>query len=175
VKKTTAERDPKAVHRLRELIADISVAMLTTVTAEGALRSRPMVTQQIREEGELWFFLSDDSGKARDLSEEHAVNVAYADPAKQRYVSVSGNAAIVHDSEMVHDLWKPEYERYFPRGLDDPHLALLCVRIETAEYWDLTAGRMVEIGGRPPEPRATGGANGDPHTRIDIRATPSSG
>jgi len=146
--------------------------MITTVTPEGALRSRPMATQSATDDGLLWFFTSDDSGKAHDLEEEHAVNVSYADPVRNRYVSVTGNATLVRDSDKFHEFWRPEIEQFFPGGIDDPHLALLCVRIETAEYWDVSAGAMVSLGSgkndRTKSPQSE-------HTRVDIRATPASG
>jgi general stress protein 26 len=175
VKKTTAEHDPQAAQKLRDLIHEIAVAMITTVRPDGALRSRPMFTQEVRDEGELWFFLSDDSDKAHDLAEEQAVNVSYADPTGSRFVSVSGNASIVHDSERVHELWKPELERFFPGGLDDPHLALMCVRIETAEYWDATSGAMVSVSDLPGTNRAAHAAPAGEHTRVDIRRAQTSG
>ena len=40
---------------LRELIKDVDTAMLTTVTEEG-LVSRPMKTQDVEFDGDLWFF-----------------------------------------------------------------------------------------------------------------------
>ncbi len=172
MKKTTAERDPQAVTQLRDLIQDIEVAMLTTVTPDGALRSRPMATQQMAGEGELWFFLADDSGKARDLASEQAVNVSYADAERHRYVSVTGNATVLHDREKAEQLWKPGMERFFPQGIEDPRLALMVVRIETAEYWDATAGRMKPLSGGPPGGQ---GHVDTAHTQIDIRATPASG
>ena len=36
----------EAVHKMRELIQDVQVAMLTTVDGEGCLHSRPMATQK---------------------------------------------------------------------------------------------------------------------------------
>lgn len=174
MKKTTAERDPHTATKLRDLIEDIEVAMLTTVTADGALRSRPMATQEMREDGELWFFMSDDSGKAKDLSGEHAVNVSYSDPARHRYVSVTGNATVVHDRAKAKALWNDGVARFFPRGLDDPHLALLLVRVETAEFWDATAGRMKPLAEGAREAGARGHVDTE-HTQIDIRATPTSG
>ena len=145
MKRTTASSDPKAFEKLKELVQDIDVAMVTTVTVDGALRSRPMVTRQFEDEGVLWFFTSDESGKAEDLREEHAVNVSYAEPKKHRYVSVTGNASLVHDREKARQLWTPMLKAYFPRGLDEPHLALLSVRIESAEYWDANTSKMVQL------------------------------
>lgn len=184
MKTTTAERDPKALAKLRELIEDIHVAMITTVTPDGALRSRPMATQHVHaEQGELWFFTADDSGKARDIAEEHAVNVSYADPKRQRYVSVTGSANLLHDREKAKELWHAELKAWFPKGLDDPRLSLLRVRVVSAEYWDLSSGRMVHLlgramsalGGHPENDEREPEGPGSEHTKIGIRATPASG
>lgn len=174
-KTTTASRDPEAFGKLQDLVRDIDIAMVTTVTPDGALRSRPMSTREFTDEGEICFFTADDSGKADDLDSEHAVNVSYADARHDRYVSVTGNATIVHDRDRAEALWHPKAKAWFPHGLDDPHLALLIVRVETAEYWDSAASRMVRFleaaryGGR-----GENGARGE-HAKVDIRATPASG
>ena len=64
--------------------------MLTTVDEDGTLRSRPMGTQEIEFDGDLWFFTADPSGKSAEVREHQQVNVSYADPGSTRYVSVSG-------------------------------------------------------------------------------------
>jgi general stress protein 26 len=173
--KTTASRDPKTFARLQELVRDIDIAMVTTVTPDGALRSRPMATREFNDDGEIWFFTADDSGKASDIASEQAVNVSYAEPKKQRYVSVTGNASLIRDRERAEELWTPVVKAWFPGGLDDPHLALLCVRVETAEYWDTTANKMVQL--YEMTKAATSGDDPDlgEHAKIDIRATPTSG
>lgn len=184
MKTTTAEADPRAASKLHALIDDIAVAMVVTVTPDGALRSRPMLTQEMREEGELWFFTSDNSGMAQDVAEEHAVNAIYADPALDRYVSVAGQATIQRDRRRIEELWSPTLSRYFPRGLDDPHLALLRVRIESAEYWDASSSQMVPVReesaeGTEAEPVQKDTAHAAKekidHTKVDIRATQAIG
>lgn len=183
MKTTTAERDPEALARLGELIGQIHVAMLTTVTPDGVLHSRPMATREFRaEEGEIWFFTSDDGGTVRDLTEENAVNVSYADPKASRYVSVSGMAHVVRDHERASELWRSEFKAWFPKGLGDPHLALLRVKIESAEYWDLSTARMVRLvheqkSGARARAEKRQSERGEPgeHTKVEIRATPSSG
>jgi general stress protein 26 len=136
--------DPQAFAKLQSLINRISVAMLTTVGADGALRSRPMQTRLAEADGTLWFFTDDYSELVREVSEEHQVGLTYAEPKQQQYVSVSGTATLVHDRERMRQLWHPAVKAYFPRGLDDPRLALLRVRIESAEYWDAPTNRMVQ-------------------------------
>ena len=34
---------------------------------------------------------------------------------------------------------------WFPEGVDDPHLALVKVTIEAAEYWDAELGKMRQL------------------------------
>ena len=171
---TTQSLDPQAFNKLRQLVEEIDIAMITTVTHDGALHSRPMVTRELSDDGHLWFFTADNSGKAHDLAEEQSVNVSYADSSVQRYVSITGNATIVHDAVRARELWEPHLNRYFPRGLDDPHLALIDVRVETAEYWDFSPEQSGSIKEHPANQENRDGGRGD-HTRVDIRATPASG
>lgn len=184
---TTAALDPEAFAKLQDLVRDIGIAMVTTVTPHGSLHSRPMATVEFNDDGEIWFFTSDDSGKTRDLAEEHAVNLSYADIARQRYVSVTGAAHLVHDRVRAEELWDSDLQAWLPAGLDDPHLALLRVRIETAEYWDTSTRRMLDFfrretasrgekNTRAPNAAAAGtGRDEVQHTKVDIHATPASG
>ncbi len=137
----------EALHHLLELIADVKVAMLTTLEKDGYLRSRPMMTQDAEFEGALWFFSSDHDGKAKELANDPRVNLSYALPEKQRYVSISGLAEIVQDEAKKQELWKEAYRAWFPDGVDDPHCALLKVYVDKAEYWDQPSSRFVEIVG----------------------------
>jgi hypothetical protein len=62
-------------------------------------------------------------------------------------VSVSGRARLVRDKDKARELWNPTLRAWFPRGLDDPELALLCVTVTKAEYWDTPNSRMVQLVG----------------------------
>lgn len=141
---TDRERD---VEKLRDLIKDVKVAMLTTEEQDGTLRSRPMATQQTEFDGDLWFFTSAGSPKVDEVRRNRRVNVSYADPNDQHYVSVSGTAELVTDRRKMKELWSPLYKAWFPDGLDQPDLALLKVHVEQAEYWDLPSGKAVALAG----------------------------
>ena len=111
------------------------------------LRSRPMATQNAPFDGQLWFFTDDDSAKVHEISRDKHVNVSYADPDKNNYVSVSGRASLVKDRNRMRGLWNPLYKAWFPKGLDDPRLALICVDVEKAEYWDSPDSKVVQLAG----------------------------
>lgn len=135
------------VKKLQKLIKDIKVAMLTTVEDDGSLRSRPMVTQQVEFDGNLWFYTSATAPKVDEVQHEQHVNVSYAEPDDQKYVSVSGRAQIVRDRQKLEELWNPLLKAWFPGGLDNPDLALLKVSVDKAEYWDSPSGQVVRLVG----------------------------
>ncbi|HEY9284566.1 MAG TPA: pyridoxamine 5'-phosphate oxidase family protein [Pyrinomonadaceae bacterium] len=133
-----AETNERGEHirKLAEMIREIDFAMLTTVAEDGSLHSRPMSTQRAEFDGNLWFFTRASAPKVGEVEREQHVNVAYAQPESQRYVSVSGRATVVRDRAKIEELWSPELKAWFPGGAEDPDLALLRVAVERAEYWD---------------------------------------
>lgn len=133
------------VKKLAELIKDIRVAMLTTEEDDGTLRSRPMATQFSEFDGALWFFTDSESPKVAEISHHQRVNVSYAEPKHERYVSVSGLAELVRDRDKIRELWNPAYKAWFPQGADDPRIALLKVTVEKAEYWDSPGSSVVHL------------------------------
>ena len=135
------------VEKLGDLIKDIQYAMLTTVCADGTLRSRPMQTQQALFDGTLWFFTDVESAKVHEVEGERHVNVAYGDPAHNRWVSVAGTAQVVRDHSKIKELWTPPLKAWFPKGQDDPSIALLRVDVSGAEYWDAPSTKMVKLVG----------------------------
>ncbi len=142
----TLTRD-EAIRKLNEMIQGVPVAMLTTVTERGWLRSRPMVAQERPFDGSLWFLSGASTSKARDVRDRQQVNLCYVSAARDRYVSVSGMAALVADPQRVAAVWNRAYAEWFPKGVTDPDLVFIKVEVEEAEYWDPTVHRMVRLRG----------------------------
>lgn len=139
---------PEARQQLWELIKDIKFAMFTTRhPSNGHLHARPMTTQnrQVDEDDRLWFFMSRSSDPVDDLAQEPRVNVSYADPGRDAYVSVTGTARVSEDRERARALWNKMTEAWFPGGVDDPNVALVEVRIEHAHYWDVKENKLVQL------------------------------
>ena len=140
------ETRQKSIEQLKEMLEGIDFAMLVTV-AGGKFRSRPMSTQEMDENGDLWFFTSDETHKVDEIEADNRVLVAYSQPDENTYVSVFGRAAISRDRAKIEELWSPVHKAWFPEGVDDPHLCLLKVSIEEAEYWDSPNSKLVQIAG----------------------------
>lgn len=124
------------MQKVADLIAEIKFCMMTTEEPDGTLRSRPMSTMQMEADGTLWFFTALSSPKIEEALQNRHVNLSYARPDKQDYVSVSGTAMILRNESKMQQLWTPWIKPWFPQGLADPNLVLMRVTISEAEYWD---------------------------------------
>ena len=146
-----------------KLIADkiksVKFGMFTTSDDTRTLTSRPLTQQQVDSEGQIWFFVTDEAAYTRDLLNNPQVNVSFAEPGDSLYVSVCGRAELLKDRAKAEELWNPIVKAWFPGGLDDPHLSLIKVTIQSAEYWDSDASKMRQffemakaaITGEPPK------------------------
>lgn len=156
-----------SIEKFKSLTEKIDFCMLTTING-GQLRSRPMSTQEMDEAGELWFFTSDETHKVDEIEKDDRVNVAYAKPDDQVYVSVSGRGSISKDREKIEELWSPELKAWFPDGLEDPHLTLLKVSVEEAEYWDSPNSKIVQLYGFIKATLTGEPAQGGDHGKISL-------
>ncbi len=139
----TLDLTQEDTEKLERMIADIGVAMVATQSADGSIHSRPMACPKHGFDGDLWFFTAEDSTKAHEVEANSRVNVSFAEPKHERYVSISGRARVVRDAERARAMWNPLLKGWFPGGVDDPRLALLKVEVEHAEYWDAKASKML--------------------------------
>jgi general stress protein 26 len=132
---------------LWDLIKDIRFAMFTARHSNGHLHSRPMTTQnaKIDEDASLWFFMSRGGESVADLSVDPVVNVVYADPGEDRYVSISGTAVLIEDAVKKQQLWSKLAGAWFPGGPSDSDLALVRVKITHAAFWDIEASKLVQL------------------------------
>ena len=121
--------------------------MVTTVAADGVLRSRPLLLERLQPDGSLTFLTHLSSQKVAELAGDARVNVAFVGAKGDRYVSVSGTGTIVHDPVRMHEMWNPTYRAWFPKGPDDPDSAILTVAIDRVEYWDVPSSRLVRLWG----------------------------
>lgn len=133
----------EAVAKVRDLLKDHHLAMLTTIDADGALVSRPMGVQDVDFDGDLWFFTALDSHKVTEIGSGSAANAAFA--GSSSWLSVAGTAEVVRDRAKIEELWGPVAAAWFPDGPSTPDLALIRLRAQSAEYWDSPGGRLATV------------------------------
>ena len=145
--------------KLWDMIKSIGYAMMTTEDGDH-LRARPMVASQSEFDGTLWFFTRASAHKVDEVESDSRVGVTYAEPTKQDYVSLSGRARLVRDAATIKAHWSESLRTWFPKGTDDPDIAILKVDVQTAEYWDAPNSTMLHaygyvkavVTGEPPHP-----------------------
>jgi general stress protein 26 len=140
-------RAHEGAQKLYSLIKGVKICMMTTVEPDGSLHSRPMYNQDADEAGDLWFFTRLSSPKVTEISKDGQVNLAFSNPDKQDYVSVSGRAEIVRERAKIDEKWSAPLKAWFPDGKDDPQIALIRVHPEKGEYWDSPSSTLVHIYG----------------------------
>jgi general stress protein 26 len=133
------------IKKIGEFIQDIDFTMMTTIDEDGELHSRPMSTQNTEFDGNVYFFTFDDTDKTNHIARNPNVNLAYSAPDRNIYVSLKGEAQVLKDRQKMEELWNPALKVWFPQGLETPGIALIQVRVKTAEYWDSPSGTIAYV------------------------------
>lgn len=123
----------EAIKTVNDLIKDIKVAMFTTISSDNKIISRPMQTQEVEFDGELWFLTMKDTDKYQEITSNPNVNLAYAGKS---YVSISGTAEFIEDAAKKKEYWNPIFDKMLDTSYDDPNVVLIKVDADSAEYWD---------------------------------------
>jgi len=121
---------------LYELLKGFDNAMLVT-HAGSELHARPMAVAKLEPDADMFFSTSLQSPKAAEIDADSAATVTFQDG--NQFASVSGNARIVRDRQLIDQLWSEAWRVWFPGGKDDPSLCLIRLEAQHGEYWD-TAG-----------------------------------
>lgn len=124
------------VQQLLDKIQEVKFATLTTLCARGRLHGRPMYTCKPGHDGALWFFSEKDAEKMAEIQANPQVGLSYANPDTATYITLAGTATVVDNPAKIKALWREDFRGWFPKGFDDPNIALLRVEIENGEYWD---------------------------------------
>ena len=133
----------EAIQKIAGMMKDIKIAMLSTITPEGSIHSRPMATQETEFAGEVWFLSRQDSGKTDEIQHNSRVTLNYVDSKSYCFVSLAGRAEISKDRSKIHELWNPLYKAWFPQGEEDPQITIIRVDVDQAEYWDSPGNGLI--------------------------------
>lgn len=133
---------------LWQLVKGIHFAMITYRHADGSLRACPMTMANRGGQDErvhFYFLLSRDSDLARCVSSDGQIQISFADPGADSYVSVSSYASLSEDRVLKERLWSAAAKPWFPGGVEDPGLVVLVAPVTSAEYWDTQENKLVQL------------------------------
>ncbi|CAO1653282.1 pyridoxamine 5'-phosphate oxidase family protein [Salinibacterium sp. NSLL150] len=119
---------------IRSIMKSTRIAMLTSVSADGALHSHPMTVQEAEFDGDCWFLASAESDTVQQLLANPHVNLAYA--GSSEWLSLAGSAEIVRDGVKKEALWDTFTDVWFDGGAEDPSVVLIHVKADSAQYWE---------------------------------------
>ena len=70
--------DHEAIARLKVLAEKIDMCMFCTQPESFPMQTRPMSTQEVDDEGNLWFLSASDSNKNEQIDEDAHVQLIYS-------------------------------------------------------------------------------------------------
>ena len=120
--------------RVWELVKKIGFAML--VTRDGnKLRARPMSAYPEPDENAIYFLTDARRHKDEEIARDPNINLSFADTGGQKYVSITGTAAISNDRARIRQLFSTPAKAWWDSA-EDPNIRVLKVTPDDAEYWD---------------------------------------
>lgn len=122
------------IDRAWNLMQDIGFCMLSTHVGD-AIRARPMAAHVEPMENTIYFLTDARSAKDDEVENDRQVGLAFSDTGGQKYVSVSGTAAVSNDRALIRELWSTPAKAWWDSP-DDPDIRVLKVTPHSAEYWD---------------------------------------
>lgn len=135
--------DAESINKVTDIINDSHIGMFTTINEAGALVSRPLAVQEVKDDGDMWFFTSANTSQVAHIRANPAVNISFGQ--RTEWVSVAGTAEVVTDRQLIHDMWNQVVEAWFPDGPDTPEVVLLRVDSDSAEYWTSPGGTAATV------------------------------
>ena len=129
--------------KYKRVIEKIKTGMMVTRYQSDNIKSRPMATIKVDDNGDLWFFTNEFSEKALEISGNNEVLITYSHPTSNDYIVVNGYATIVKDADKMKELWQPIVRMWFPGGLHDTKLCLLKVEPYEVEYWSGSTNKFL--------------------------------
>jgi general stress protein 26 len=122
------------IDRAWELMKKIGFAMLVTSDG-GRLRARPMGAYLERDENAIYFLTDAGRHKDAEIEANPQVNLSFAAPDSQKYVSVSGTAVVSNDRAKIRELFSTPAKAWWDSA-EDPNIRVLKISPEDAEFWD---------------------------------------
>jgi general stress protein 26 len=134
-----------AIKKMKELAMAANICLFVTNLSTVPLSARPMGTQQVDDEGNIWFLSKNHSDKNIDIAKDNRVQLFYSNGSSYEYLSIYGTASILTDQTKIEELWTPIVEAWFKEGKQDPSITLIKVKPVDAYYWDTKDGKMISL------------------------------
>lgn len=136
-------QDNAAVEKFQEVVKHQGICMMVTELRSDRAHSRPMGVAEVDDNGAFWFLTLRTSAKYRELEMDPRVDLHFANPSDQEFLTVHGRASFLNDRVRIKELFSPLAKAWVPDGAENPDLRLLKVTPEGGYYWDTKDGKVV--------------------------------
>lgn len=120
--------------RAWQLMEKIGFAMLVTHDGD-KLRARPMSAHVERNHNAIFFLTDARRHKDDEIARNPGINLSFADAGAQKYVSVTGTAAVSNDRAKIKELFSTPAKAWWDSA-EDPNIRVLKITPDDAEFWD---------------------------------------
>ena len=120
--------------RVWQLMEKIGFAMLVTRDGD-KLRARPMSAYLERDNNAIFFLTDARRHKDDEIARNPAINLSFADASAQKYVSLTGTAAVSNDRAKIRELFSTPAKAFWDSA-EDPNIRVLKITPDDAEFWD---------------------------------------
>jgi len=134
-----------AIDKLKELIKSESICFFCTQLTKQPITTRPMSTQKVDEQGNIWFMSSIKSDKNAEILQNNEVQLFYSNPSNYEFLTVHGKATVHTDRAKIEELWTPFAKAWFEDGKDDLDISLIKVAPQSAYYWDTKNNKIISM------------------------------
>src|SRR5918994_722344 len=100
--------DTENISKVTDIINDSHIGMFTTINEVGALVSRPLAVQDVKDDGDMWFFTGKGTSQVAHVGADPRINVSFGKGTE--WVSVAGTAEVVRDRAKIRELWNQAVE-----------------------------------------------------------------
>jgi general stress protein 26 len=142
------------------LLENAKAAFLTTIDAEGFPQTRGMFNLRNKEQWPNLISMFDEhrndfmvifttntsSSKITDIQKNRKVSVYYSIPEEWRGLMLSGTMELIDDDEFKKSIWQDGWEKYYPKGYDDPDHTVLRLYPTIGRGWNQSHTYLFEIG-----------------------------
>lgn len=147
----------EAKEKIAAIVKGIRICMMTTAATDGSIDARPMALQNTPFDGTLWFLARSSSAKVDEVERDRHTTLTFADPSDGKYITLKGKTSVSQDRSKIHELWNNMYKAWFPKGEDDPEIAVMRVDVTEGDYWAASDSKLVRYA-KYAVAAATGGA-----------------
>lgn len=151
---TAKNPQEQAKEKLHDIVKDSRTVLLLTHGEDNKIVGRPMSLVRADEDETIYLVSGIDTKKVTEIQQDSRVTIAVQN--REGIAMIDGDARVSQDRALIERLWSDSWKAYFPRGKEDPDIAILVVEPREGTYWDGDVGHGLSYLYRHLKARVTG-------------------